>query len=172
MMFLNWQSRLGLLPGVLLFLSYLPQVALAEEIVIEPQPLMLEQIRETTSNIILKASEVISMDILQQRDPFSETPELIQEKFKPTIRKKKQVFTPQTETTKLPKMFLRGHLTGPGGEVVALLQIDDGEVHIVREDDTIGLHDFGVDTVLRIKKISRLHLVVESGSLGQLIIVR
>ena len=174
MMFLNWQSRLGLLPGALFFLLCLvPLVSLAEDVTIEPQPLILEQVLETTSKIIQNASSVLSRDnVVEKRDPFAETPELIRESIEPTIRKKTQTFTPQVEAKKLPKMFLRGHLTGTDGEVVALLQIDKGEVHIVREGDTIGLHDFGINSVIRVQKISRLHLVVESGSLGQLIIVR
>lgn len=42
----------------------------------------------------------------------------------------------------------------------------------MREGDTVGLHDFGIDSVIRVQKISRLHLVVEAGQLNQMIIVR
>jgi hypothetical protein len=82
-------------------------------------------------------------------------------------------FTPvKQQSGKMPKMRLRGHLQGRDGEVVALLELVGGDVYIVREGDTVGLHDFGIDSVIRVQKISRLHLVVESGSLKQNIIVR
>lgn len=81
-------------------------------------------------------------------------------------------FTPVKQPEKMPKMRLRGHLQGQNGEVVALLELVGGDVYIVREGDTVGLHDFGIDSVVRVQKISRLHLVVESGSLNQKIIVR
>lgn len=69
-------------------------------------------------------------------------------------------------------MRLRGLLHGADGDMVALLQIGDDQVHIVREGDTVGLHEIGIDSVIRVKQISRLHLVIESGSLDHLIIVR
>ncbi|MDR1728120.1 MAG: hypothetical protein LBT74_09415 [Acidobacteriota bacterium] len=72
----------------------------------------------------------------------------------------------------IPKMRLRGHLKVRGGETIALLEIVGGGVHIVREGDTVGLYDLGLDSVIRIRKIDKLHLVVESGSLGKTIIVR
>lgn len=177
MFFLHRQSRMGLQPTVLFFIFFLlPAVALAEDVVVEPQPLFLQKAKETVASIGNKVSEVTTSlkgnTARTRRDPFAATQELIRESIEPTIRKKIQGFTPKTEEKALPPMFLRGHLTGPHGDVVALLQIDKGEVHIVRQGDTISLQDFGIDSVIRIKEISRLHLLVESGTLGQMIIVR
>lgn len=105
----------------------------------------------------------------EKRNPFSVT-DLIRPKKKTAAPASnfKTMETPQ----QMPAMRLRGHLQGSEGEIVALLEIEGGAVHIVREGDTIGLHEFGYDSVIRVKKIDRLHLVVESGSLGQLIVVR
>jgi hypothetical protein len=105
------------------------------------------------------------------RDPFSATGKLVTQKDAPAQSPAGIVFTPK-EQAKIPKMSMRGHLQGKNGEVIALLEIDKGGVYMVREGDTVGLHDLGVNSVIRVKEISRLHLVVESGSLGQLFIVR
>lgn len=171
----------------------------AGETVIEPKPLSLEDVPETRDNkqettrltfneqpresqMLLQSPQTAPgnsaydpigrQQNLPRRDPFSKTPELIQESVQPTVRQVSPVFRPMTQQIKLPKMFLRGHMTDRNGEVVALLDIEGDEVHIVREGDTIGLHELGLDSVIRIKKISRLHLVIESGSLGQMLIVR
>lgn len=176
-MMFNCQYSRRLLSGSLfLLLCSTHLCAATEEIVIEPQPLIVKSATDTTTQVndtFLQTVTSLAKNLPRtKRNPFSPTRELIQERLKPTVSTKTQTFTPQVTTKELPKMFLRGHLTGPNGDMVALLQIDEGEVYIVREGDTIGLHDFGFDTVLRIQKISRLHLVVESGTLGQLIIVR
>lgn len=109
----------------------------------------------------------------ERRDPFAATPKLTREKKIETSRKEGHpMFVPGNGPANMPKLRLRGHLQGRDNKVVALLEIQGGGVYIVREGDTIGLHEFGYNSVIQIKKISRLHLVVESGQLGQLIIVR
>jgi hypothetical protein len=105
------------------------------------------------------------------RDPFSATGKLATQKDAPVQTPAGIVFTPK-EQGKIPRMTMRGHLQGKNGEVIALLEIDKGGVYMVREGDTVGLNDLGVNSVIRVKEISRLHLVIESGSLGQLFIVR
>lgn len=81
-------------------------------------------------------------------------------------------FVPSLVEAKLPSMRMRGYVKNPDGEVLALLEVDGSQVHLIRVGDTVGLNQVGSDTVLRIKSISRRHLVVESGSLGKVIIVR
>lgn len=108
-----------------------------------------------------------------QRNPFAVTDKLTRLTERPaTPVSSGPAFTPLGQSVAIPKLRLRGHLRGADGKVVALLEIGGGAVHIVREGDTVGLHEFGFDSVIRIKEISRLHLVIEAGSLGQLIIVR
>ncbi len=72
----------------------------------------------------------------------------------------------------VPKMRMLAYLRGKGGEPVALLEVENGQVHVVREGDAVGLHEFGSASVVSIKRIDRLHLVVEVGTLGRVIIVR
>ena len=108
------------------------------------------------------------------RDPFSPTRKLVSRTVKPALNNafSETLFEPEERPAAIPKMRLRGHLRGKEGEVVALLEIQGGSVHIVREGDTVGLYDIGYDAVIRIKEISRLHLVIETGTYGKLIIVR
>lgn len=81
-------------------------------------------------------------------------------------------FTSSGTAHALPKMHMRGYLKGKDGEPLALLEIIGGSVHIVREGDTVGLQEIGKSSVVQIKSITRLHLVVESGTFGQMVIVR
>lgn len=106
------------------------------------------------------------------RDPFSASDKLTARTDKPRPRPAGPQFTPREQAVKIPKMHLRGHLQGKNGQVIALLEIEGGGVYLVRENDTVGLHEFGYDSVIRIKQINRLYLVIESGSLGKAIIVR
>ncbi len=77
-----------------------------------------------------------------------------------------------TQPPAVPKMRMLAYLRGSTGEAVALLEVENGQVHVVREGDAVGLHEFGSGSVVSIKRIGRLHLVVEVGTLGQVIIVR
>jgi len=80
-------------------------------------------------------------------------------------------FYPGQKNDEVPPMHLRGLIQGTDGNLVALLEIEKA-IHIVRAGDTVGLNDLGRNTVIRIKKINRLNIIVETGTVGQLIIVR
>ena len=54
----------------------------------------------------------------------------------------------------------------------ALLEIEGAGVFVVREGDTVGLHDLGRSAVLKVIRVNELSVVGEAGSLGQVIIVR
>lgn len=100
-------------------------------------------------------------------------------------------FVPAEATTlgrDLPSMRLRGLIrsardsAGVFGAAVgkkpaesqkaALLEIEGAGVFVVREGDTVGLHDLGRSVVLKVIRVNELSVVVEAGSLGQVIIVR
>ncbi|ABK98447.1 hypothetical protein Ppro_0817 [Pelobacter propionicus DSM 2379] len=107
-----------------------------------------------------------------QRDPFSVTNRVRTQSERPPA------FSPYgseegsvEQARTMPKMRLRGHLRGTDGRIAALLEIEGAGVYIVRERDTVGLHELGIDTAIRIKKINRLNMLVEAGSLGRMIIV-
>jgi Tfp pilus assembly protein PilP len=124
------------------------------EDVFEPQPIGL------TGSDAVKAVK---------RDPFAVTDRLKQAAAKGT----NMLFKPKSfqKNGNIPPMHLRGLIRSDSGGLVALLEINDA-IHIVRDGDTVGLYNEGSNSVLRIRKINRLNVVVEAGTLGQLIIVR
>lgn len=149
-----------------------------ENDIIQPQPLMalgFGDARAMASEVIGGLGSGLGSGSQGPRNPFAPSARMLLLKDQPIAAASmaaESEFTPVKQPEKMPKMRLRGHLQGQNGEVVALLELVGGDVYIVREGDTVGLHDFGIDSVVRVQKISRLHLVVESGSLNQKIIVR
>ena len=129
-------------------------------IIVQPQPLLaLDQGEEH-----MEATELIGglTETKGPRNPFAPTNKLLMLKNQPAAAASlvaASEFTPMKQAEKMPKLKLRGHLQGEDGEVLALLELVGGDVYIVREGDTVGLHDFGIDSVIRVHKISRLHLV-------------
>lgn len=105
-------------------------------------------------------------------------------------------FVPQAEpvtSRELPRMQLRGlikasstttarqiRFSGASPESAAedprlkaaLLEIDGAGVYVVREGDTVGLHRLGKSSVLKIIGVTELSVVVEVGTLGEVIVVR
>lgn len=71
---------------------------------------------------------------------------------------------------KVPKMLLKGFILDPSGEKRALLQIED-KTHVVRSGDIVGVYVDGKGAALRIREVARNHVLVEYGSVKQLIIV-
>ena len=74
----------------------------------------------------------------------------------------------------VPRLSLRGIVLGEENERVGLLQIGTQGVFMVRAGDTVSLRSSGssANFVINIREISRLSVVVESGTLGEVIIVR
>ena len=104
-----------------------------------------------------------------KRDPFSPTNRLLQVA---QVDEGVTHFQPLNTATEMPRMHLRGLVQDKSGDVAALLEIQNSGIHIVREGDTVGLYDMGVNSVIRVRQINRLNMIVEAGSLGQMIIVR
>ena len=104
-----------------------------------------------------------------KRDPFSPTNQMLEFSSR---REGGLQFQPLNQAVEVPLMHLRGLVQDKDGKLAALLEIENSGIHVVREGDTVGLYDMGSNSVVRVRKINRLNLVVEAGSLGQLIIVR
>lgn len=100
------------------------------------------------------------------RDPFAVTTAMLSnegQQLKADID-----FVPLQGNLKIPNMRLKGIITGKGNkEMAALLEVDGLGVFVVREGDTVGLHGIGNGRdVIQIESISRLSLIVKSGSYG------
>jgi hypothetical protein len=74
--------------------------------------------------------------------------------------------------SQLPKLKLRGYIGDETDDPIALLDIENQGVFMVRKGDTVGLQIGGRNTVLKIKDITQLSVLVEVGTIGQVVIVR
>ena len=74
---------------------------------------------------------------------------------------------------KLPKLSLKGVVYKLSkSDPLALLDVAGHGVYMVRLEDEIGFNPADPSQVIKIKKINRLNIVVEVGTLGDLIVVR
>ncbi len=81
-------------------------------------------------------------------------------------------FQPNNGNFPVPGMRLRGMVTHRDGRKAALLEVQGLGTHVVREGDTIGLNATTPNAVIRVKRIDRMQIEVEAGSMKQIIIVR
>ena len=80
-----------------------------------------------------------------------------------------------TNTSKIPSLKLRGVITpssGKPGDLLALLEIDDKEVYMVRVGDEISYDPGKPNAAIKIININRLTVTVQAGSLGNVLVVR
>lgn len=101
------------------------------------------------------------------RDPFAVTPVMLENE---NSQLKKEIdFIPLQGDFKIPSMRLKGVITGAkeNDALTALLEIDGLGTFVVREGDSVGLQGIGNGRdVILIESISRLSLVVRTGSYG------
>lgn len=81
-------------------------------------------------------------------------------------------FYPSEGANLLPKLRLRGYIGDEDDTPVALLDIENHGIFLVRKGDTVGLQIGGRNTVLKIKDITKLSVLVEVGTIGQVVIVK
>lgn len=104
------------------------------------------------------------------RDPFAVTSLMLQEQqtHGDALR-----FTPLSAAGgAAPQLTLRGVINGKNGARLALLDVAGSGVYLVREGDSISLHRATGNTVIKVKEVSHLSLLVEIGTLGEVIVVR
>ena len=77
-------------------------------------------------------------------------------------------------TSNVPRLELRGIVWSESNDRIGLLQVGNEGVYMVREGDTVSLRTGrgAGNTVLSIKEISKIAVLVETGVLGEVIIVR
>lgn len=109
-----------------------------------------------------------------QRDPFTTSDKMYGEVGIQSAQKAStyQGFVPAYTTQYIPKMRLKGFVTKGTKNSVALLEIENAGVYMVKEGEEIGLQALGQNTVLKILKIDSNTLKVQSGQINQVIVVR
>lgn len=74
---------------------------------------------------------------------------------------------------RVPELVFKGFIDGSGKEgPMALIQIGGKRIHMVREGDEINIDPTQPRNAIRITKISRLSLTVETGILGTVRVLR
>lgn len=106
------------------------------------------------------------------RDPFSVTKKIIDLNEPDEESAANNPFV-STTTDNIPKLKLRGVIMhNQDSSPLALLDIAGNGVHMVRVGDRIGFNATNPLQVLKIKQINRLNVIVEIGTLGDLVVVR
>lgn len=107
------------------------------------------------------------------RDPFTTSEKMYSEVGNQAALKavNGQGFVPGYGPQNVPKMHLKG-IINKGKKATALLEVEGAGVFLVSEDDEIGLHAIGQNSVLKIKKVDANGVRVQSGQVNQVIVVR
>lgn len=109
-----------------------------------------------------------------QRDPFTTSDKMYAEVGIQSAQKAnvQQGFVPGYGAQAVPKMRLKGFLNKGTKNSVALLEIENAGVYMVKEGEEIGLQALGQNTVLKIIKVDSNGIKVQSGQVNQVILVR
>ncbi len=81
-------------------------------------------------------------------------------------------FVPTLQGVKIPKMKLRGFIDKENDKPLALLEIQGAGTFMVREGDEINIDPSQPRQAIRISKITRLSVTVETGTLGSIRVLR
>ncbi len=81
-------------------------------------------------------------------------------------------FVPSLQGVKIPKMTLRGFIDKEDDKPLALLEIHGSGTFMVREGDEINIDPSQPRQAIRISKITRLSVTVETGTLGSIRVLR
>ncbi|WP_415878571.1 hypothetical protein [Methylomonas sp. TEB] len=81
-------------------------------------------------------------------------------------------FMPNQETLKVPNLKLRGLLNPSGKAFIALLEVSGVGTFMVREGDEFNFDPSQPKNAIRVSKITRLSVTVETGTLGSIRVLR
>ena len=109
------------------------------------------------------------------RDPFAPTEQILSSVVSSYSNDDRPAFVSSGALTRLPPLKLRG-IVKPGDQstVVALLEVGGSgkQIHMVKIGDEIAFDRSDPSLVFKIREIDRLSVIVEVGTLGDVIIVR
>jgi hypothetical protein len=109
------------------------------------------------------------------RNPFAPTEQILSGMVPSYTDDSRPTFVSSDMLTRLPPLKLRG-IVKPGDQstVVALLEVGGGskQIHMVKIGDEIAFDRSDPSLVFKIREINRLSVIVEVGTLGDMIIVR
>lgn len=81
-------------------------------------------------------------------------------------------FVPSAQGLQIPDMKLKGFIDKDEDNPLALLEVEGSGTYMVREGDEINIDPSKPRQAIRISKISRLSVTVETGTLGLIRVLR
>lgn len=109
----------------------------------------------------------------QVRDPFTPSALMYETVGKQSgMTNSAYGFLPSIEGVKIPKMKLRGLLNQERGNYIALLDVEGAGTFMVREGDEFNIDPSQPKNAIRVDKITRLSVTVETGVLGSIRVLR
>ncbi len=132
--------------------------------------------RELYANSVIERSQQTESNQSVQnwgRDPFTPS-SLMYERVGVQDGKVNRIFgfIPSSENTNIPTMKLRGLINNNEDEFIALLEVKGAGVFMVREGDEFNIDPSQPKNAIRISKITRLSVTVETGRLGSIRVLR
>ena len=110
---------------------------------------------------------------IQLRDPFT-TSTLMYEVLgtQSSLNSNVYGFIPNLGNVKVPEMRLRAYISKDDQPPLAILEIKGKGRYMVREGDEINIDPANPRQAIRISKITRLSVTVETGTLGSIRVLR
>ena len=167
----------------LTFISYASAQKGALDNIKESQQLKLEKLKAIEGFEFIEKSAAMERS---DRRNISDSAVPVRDPFNPPVndngdfreqsqnRRTRTSFLPNNQAIKIPTITLRGivHPNSNGDGLIALLEVGNHGVYMVREGDEISYDQSSPSAAIKIKQISRLSVLVEAGSLGNTLIIR
>lgn len=121
-----------------------------------------KETEETVADIIGK-----EIPVKKTNDPFANTTEMLKR-----VTESNPLTSTLSALTGSLDMQLRGSVIDDDGNALALLEISDGKVHVVRVGDTLSLRTHGKNSSVKIMAIHRQSVELEFGDFDEYVVVR
>lgn len=108
-----------------------------------------------------------NLPIKKTNDPFANTMEMLKK-----VTQNNPVASTISALTGSMDMRLRGAVIDDEGNSLALLEIADGQVHVVKVGDTLSLKTHGKNSSVKIMSIHRQSVELEFGDFEEFVVVR
>ncbi len=133
------------------------------------QSVISENLKPTSQSETAEApSESIGdLPIKKTNDPFANTMEMLRK-----VTQNNPVASTISALTGSMDMRLRGAVIDDEGHSLALLELAQGQVHVVRVGDTVSLRTHGKNSSVKIMAIHRQSVELEFGDFDEYVVVR
>ena len=108
-----------------------------------------------------------NLPIKKTNDPFANTMEMLRK-----VTQNNPVASTISALTGSMNMRLRGAVIDDEGHSLALLELAEGQVHVVRVGDTVSLKTHGKNSSVKIMAIHRQSVELEFGDFDEYVVVR